>query len=343
MGMIKKIDSQTEWEEFLEGCEEKTFLHSWNWGEFLKIMGDKIWRFGVYENDSLLAVCLVSLVRAKRGSFLLVEHGPIVKPKAKSQKPKVLGEILEYLKNLAKREGVGFVRVCPIWERTADNETTFKELGFRNAPIHVRPEVSWVLDIDKSEEDLLRDMRKTTRYLIRRAIQNSEIEIIKSKNVSDIEVFNKIYQQTEKRAHFVPFSLDYLKEEFQAFIKDEQALLFLGKYKNEPIAGAMIIFWQDSAFYHQGASLRKYAKIPVSYFLQWEAIKEAKVRGLKNYSFWGIAPNDNPNHPWRGLTLFKQGFGGERKEYVKTQDYLISSKYWLNYVVEKVRKKRRGF
>jgi hypothetical protein len=36
------------------------------------------------------------------------------------------------------------------------------------------------------------------------------------------------------------------------------------------------------------------------------------------------------------------GFGGEQKEYVKTQDLIISPKYWLNYIIEKARKIKRG-
>ncbi|GAG46184.1 unnamed protein product, partial [marine sediment metagenome] len=146
-----------------------------------------------------------------------------------------------------------------------------------------------------------------------------------------------------EREQFHPFSLQCLKNEFQVFIDDDQILVFLGKYKNEVIAGAMLIFWQDTAFYHQGASLRKYAKIPVNYLLQWEAIKEAKRRGMRYYSFWGIAPEDKPNHPWKGLTLFKKGFGGRPEEYVKTQDFVLSSRYWPNYIVERARKLKRGF
>jgi lipid II:glycine glycyltransferase (peptidoglycan interpeptide bridge formation enzyme) len=82
--------------------------------------------------------------------------------------------------------------------------------------------------------------------------------------------------------------------------------------------------------------------------LQWEAIKEAKNRGCKTYNFWGIAPDiknaqeaQESSHPWAGLSLFKMGFGGCRKEYVKTQDLVILPKYWLNYIIEVLRKKIR--
>ena len=31
---IKEITNKSEWESFLLQCTEKTFLQSWNWGEF---------------------------------------------------------------------------------------------------------------------------------------------------------------------------------------------------------------------------------------------------------------------------------------------------------------------
>ena len=64
---------------------------------------------------------------------------------------------------------------------------------------------------------------------------------------------------------------------------------------------------------------------------------------MRYYSFWGIAPEDELNHPWKGLTLFKKGFGGRAEEYVKTQDFIISKKYWFNYIIERLRKTKRGF
>jgi lipid II:glycine glycyltransferase (peptidoglycan interpeptide bridge formation enzyme) len=77
--------------------------------------------------------------------------------------------------------------------------------------------------------------------------------------------------------------------------------------------------------------------------LQWEAIKEAERRGCKVYDFWGFTdPEMFPKHPWAGPTLFKMGFGGYKKKYVKTQDFILSKKYWLNYIIESIRKKKRN-
>jgi len=36
------------------------------------------------------------------------------------------------------------------------------------------------------------------------------------------------------------------------------------------------------------------------------------------------------------------GFGGVEKEYLKTQDFPLSEKYWLAFLFEKLRKRKRG-
>lgn len=340
---IKEITDKNEWEGFMEKCQEKTFLDSWNWGEFQKKQEEKIWRLGIYDSE-LIAAVLVVKIKAKRGTFLFVPHGPSV-ALAKEGGPKVKSEVLEILteklKEIAKQEKASFIRIAPIWPADSDNIKLFKNLNFINAPIHMHPELTWEIDISLSEEEILRSMRKTTRYLIRQAEQNPEISIEKSRNIDDLKIFNKIYSETAKRHNFSPFSLKYLQSQFSCFSPDNQILILLGKYKKEVVSSAVAVFWQNIGFYHHGASLSKYNKIPVSYLSQWEAIKEAKNRGCLKYNFWGITPILR-KHPWAGLTLFKKGFGGYPLEYVKTQDLPLSKKYYLTFAFEKFRKFKRG-
>ncbi len=355
---VREIQNKEIWESFLLQCEEKTFLQSWNWGEFNRIMGNsakggsagggKIWRLGIYEGEQLISVALIIKIQAKRGTFLFLPHGPNIKRQEIRNKKQVLEMLLDELKETARKEKASFIRMSPIWEKNEENIGIFKELGFRDAPIHMHAELTWELDITSPEEEILMKMRKTARYLIRQAQKNKDIEIVQSQKIEDIEKFNNLYQETVDRHQFVPFSLNYLENEFLSFTKDNQISIFLGKYKREIVSSGIFIFWQNVGFYHHGASSLKYPKIPVSYTLQWEAIKEAKKRGCKTYNFWGIAPITSnfrlqtPKHPWAGLTLFKMGFGGYKKEYVKTQDLPLSSKYCLTYIFEKLRKQKRG-
>jgi lipid II:glycine glycyltransferase (peptidoglycan interpeptide bridge formation enzyme) len=349
--VIKELKDKNLWEEFLLDCEEKTFLQSWNWGEFCKKEGNKIWRFGIYNSEQLMGTAFFYKIQAKRGTFIFVPHGPNIKSKIKNQKSKILGILLEELKRIAKEEKCDFIRIAPILERNEENSKIFKDLGFKEAPIHIHPELTWELDITPSEDEILMKMRKTTRYLIKQVQKNGDVEIIQSANINDVEKFDKLNQQTVDRHHFVPFSLDYLKNEFLAFSPDSQISIFLGKYKEELVSSGIFVFWQGIAFYHHGASSLKYSRIPVSYLLLWEAIKEARSKGCKKFNFWGITEENWKlkignwkfgQHPWSGLTLFKMGFGGYKKEYVKTQDFPLSKKYYLTYLFEKMRKIKRG-
>ena len=336
-------------------------MQSWNWGEFQKKMGNKIWRLGIYDNGELLSVVFVTKIEAKRGKFLLIQHGPSFAKaassaplsgatKAKSEgnasiKYESLKILLEELKKIGRKEGASFIRIAPIFERNNENEKIIQNLGFRKSPIHANAyEDTWKLDIMPSEEELLKNMRKTTRYLIRQAMKNPDITIEKSEKLDDAEIYQNLNKEMAKRQKFVPFSSEYIRNEFEVFSKDNQTLWLFGKYKGEIAAGALVIFWSGIGFYHQAASLAKYAKFSIPYLLQWEAIKEAKNRKCFLYDFWGYTdPKKFPNHPWAGPTLFKIGFGGYKKEYINTQDFVLSKKYWFNWTIETFRKKRRGF
>ncbi len=362
---IQEIQNKELWEEFLSRIGEKTFLQSWDWGEFNQKMGHKIWRFGIFENSELLGTALVLKIKARRGTFLFVPHGPLVCNKdfkqqninGKSQgitdqqaespdfKSQILGAMLNELKKLAKQEKASFIRIAPIWERNEKNTAIFKNLNFRQAPIHMHPELSWQLNISEPEEEILTNMRKTTRYLIKKARKNRSISVRQSSDPKNLEIFNKIYEQTAKRHSFSPFSLKYIKTQFETFLPNSQIRLFLGEHDGVALVASIAVFWQGISFYHHGASLP--SKEPVSYLTQWEIIKEAKKQGCRLHNFWGIidvdslTPKEIEKHPWQGLTLFKKGFGGYEKPYVRTQDYIISKKYWFNFLIESIRKKIR--
>ncbi len=352
---LREIQNKEEWESFLLQCAEKTFLQSWNWGEFNLVMQasfakasagqGKIWRFGIYFGDKLIAVALAIKVSARRGTFLFVPHGPVIISGLDfKDKKEILEILLSELKEYAKEENASFIRLSPILEDNNENKKIFVELEFRQAPIHASAyEATWKLDIYPPEEELLKNMRKTTRYLIKKTSENPDISIEKSADSKDIKIYQQLNKKVSQRQKFVPFSDTFIKNEFDIFAKDNQSLFLFGKNKGEIAAGAMIIFWSGVGFYHQAASVGKFAKLSIPYLLQWEAIKEVKNRGCAIYDFWGFTdPEKFPRHPWAGPTLFKMGFGGYKKEYIKTQDYIISQKYWINYIIEKIRKLRCG-
>lgn len=341
---FEELKDKEEWEDFLSLVSEKTFLQSWNWGEFQKKQGFKIWRIGIKDEDRLAAVALISKIKARRGTYLLVQHGPVVLTQTLEARFEILKFFLQELAKIGRQEGASFIRLNPLWERSQENILKLKEAGLRQAPMHANAyEATWKLNISKGEEELFKEMRKTTRYLIRQAEKNPDISFEKSSNLNDLPIYQNLNRAVAERQHFTPFSDDYIRNEFEVFNRDQQSLLFFGKYKNEPIAGALIIFWQGIGYYHQAASLQKFSKLSIPYLLQWEVIKVAQKRGCRIYDFWGyIDPQAEPKHPWAGPTLFKMGFGGQASQYIQTQDYILSSRYWLTHIFEQLRKRKRN-
>lgn len=333
---VHEVTEPRPWQQFLDEIKPHSFLQSWRWGETNIAEGSKVIRLGAFENERLVGVALLIKVIAKRGAFLLCPHGPIASGQDAATIEKTL---LRRAIALAKSEGCDFLRVCPIALANAENCAIYAELGFRDAPIHMHPELSWMLDITKPEEELLKEMRKTTRYLIRK-MEKDGIQIEISTDPDDIDTFWPVYQATAERQHFTSFKKKNLRKEFDIFSGVDRAAFFFGKQNGDVVAAAIIIFWGDQAFYHHSGSLPNGSN--VSYLLQWRVIQEAKRRGCTLYNFWGISPEDKPKHPWAGLSLFKKGFGGFAEEYVHAQDKPLTEKYWINFAVETFRRLKRG-
>lgn len=349
MHLCQQVTDKEIWDGFVTSQPHHTFLHSWAWGEFNRELGDKIWRLGIYDEGELMSVALLIKVHARRGNFLFVPHGPIIKPSGSDPdgfgvRPehikKTFEVFLKRFKEVAKEEGANFLRISSLLEDSDLNRKLFKDLGFRPAPIHMHAETTWSLDLTQDESALFMNMRKTTRNLIRRSVKEGVI-IKTGVAENDVEIFYNLYKETVMKHRFTPFSLSYLKNQVKIFSVGDGIRVFTAWYNNEPIASAIVVFYGASAFYHHGASSTKYPKIPAAYLLQWAAIKEAKRRGHKLYNFWGIVPKDNFKHPWAGITLFKKGFGGFQTDYIHAQDLPLSWKYWPNYILETTRRMRR--
>lgn len=334
---IRRIESKQEWDQLVHRASPHSFLHTWNWGGFREACGEQVFRYGVFDQKMCLGIAQFLIVSARRGTYLLCPHGPIF---FCDDTQNILSLLVERAREDAAFSRCIFLRFCPILIQSDENETLFANLGFRRAPTFVHPELTWLLDVSPKADALLSGMRKTTRHAIRRA-EKEGVAIVSGAELSDVERFYAVYEETKDRQHFVPFSQEYVTREFEAFAPDNRVRFFFALHQEKVIATALIIFTDSSAFYHHGASSKSSSNIPASHLLLWHVIQEAKNRGCQWMNFYGIAPEGQPNHPWAGLSLFKKGFGGFAEQYVPTQDYVLHPFYWITYSIEKARRWKR--
>lgn len=335
---VKNIADKSTWEEFILAHPEANFLQSWSWGEFHKNLNKQIFRTGFHEQNKLAGVMLSVIEPARRGRYLTVPGGPIIDWNNKN----LINAFAQQIKQIAKENNCVFIRVRPQLKSDDFPKNLFKNLGFIKAPMHLHAELTSQLDITESEEELMAQMRKATRYEIRKGIKE-KIKITFSKDEKEIKKFYDLQIETAKRQKFVPFSYEFLHEQFKVFAAKDQALLYKAEFEKKLLAQAFVIFYSKEAVYHYGASTDDGRHYPGAYLIQWEAILEAKKRGMTRYNFWGVAPENNANHRFSGLSLFKRGFGGEDFEYLHAQDLIINKpKYLINYVIESFRNRLRG-
>jgi len=330
-----------EWEKAVLSFSQANFLQSFNWGEFQESIDKKVLRLLAKEDEEVVAVAQMVLEPAKRGSYLAIAGGPVFRRYQDEEKNReLITKVFNEIKRIAKLEKVVFIRF-----RLQDTQTplllkTLKTLGACKAQMHLTADLTLQLNLEKTEDELLKQMRKNTRYSIRQ-VAKKEVVVKFSKDPKEIKEFYQHQANLAKKHHFVPFSYKFLYQQFLAFVKEDQVLL-IHAYKDEKLlASAFVIFYNKEAVYHYGISTVDNARLPGSYACQWSAIKEAKKRGMKYYNFWGIAPEENKEHRFAGVSLFKRGFGGQEVEYLPAFDIPLTPKYYLTKSFEFIRKKTR--
>lgn len=332
------VTSKTEWEAFVGTRPEANFLQSWMWGDVNEKLGKKVFRMGYYRSGKLCGAMIAVLEEAKRGRYLAVAAGPVLD----WEDMDLVWKWKDSIQDLASDTNCVFVRVRPQLVSSPESLKLFKKLGLRPAQMHLEAELTSQLNLTEGLDALRANFRKNTRREIKQAKKRG-IVVSQTDDPVSIKAFYDMQLATAKRHKFVPFSLDRLQAEFDVFSETGNVLLYSAHTKEgELIAQAFIVFYGEEASYHYGASTQLGRSEPGAYAIQWKAINEAVKRGCSRYNFWGVVKEDEKNHRFYGVSVFKRGFRGEDVEYVHAHDLVINSiGYTKNYVIEGVRKKVR--
>lgn len=320
------------WAETLKKHPEANFLQSPSWAKMNELIGAEVITEEFENGDRALLI-----VRdAKRGRYLEVPCGPLIDWSNKE----VVDKVFARIKEIAKEKHCVFVRIRPQLERTPENLKLLKTLGLKPSPMHLAAEHTVLIDLKKSEDELLAEMRRQTRYEVKRA-EKQGIVLEKSNSEKIFREFHTVQAETAKRKGFIPPSLKVLLAEREA-LGDNAKIYIASTPEKAPIAYGLIITCGKEADYYEAASTELNYRLSGAYALIWQVIKDTKAAGFERLNLWGIAPAGQPHHRYAGVTTFKTGFGGVKYEFVPAHDLVISKvKYVKNFIVETVRHKKR--
>lgn len=277
-------------------------LQSWEWGEFRSSMGVSVFRTHGWQ----LTFHRVPFTHYTIGYF---PKGPLPTEK-----------MISILKHVGKEHNAIFIQLEP-------NVQASPEVSIPSAliPSHhpLFTKYTFVLDLTKSEEELLATMHRKTRYNIKVAQRHGVIV----KEDSSEETFNeylKLQEETTKRQKFYAHTPEYHKAMWKILHDAGIAKLWVAKYNHQILAAWIIFCFNNTIYYPYGASSRSHREVMASYLLLWEIARWAKRHGYTSFDLWGaIGPSPDPHHPWHGFHNFKQGFNPTLVEYIGSYDLVI--------------------
>jgi len=357
------------------------FTQSFLYGELQKGMGRKVRRFEIRKekkgesknnnddnsNDVVGFFQVVKYDMPFGKNYLYIPHGPVIEKELASSED-FLKELNKKLLGIAKEEASVFLRfdlldshleASPLGSLGSRTPNLCKSPLYTYHAATFQPKYEWRVNLEKSEEDILKEMHQKTRYNVRLAEKKGvKIGITESLN-NNLESFYEIMEKTSKRDGFYLHPKEYYQKWFELAEKEgdlnsisierarKKSFLVIAKYpaiskkdmtgrEEKILAMNFILSAGDTAYFLFGGSTEEHRNLMPSYLIQWGAMVEAKKMGHKWYNFGGVSKDGKIYKSWKNLSIFKKKFGGELMVYSDFYD-IVARPFW--YLLYKLRKR----
>jgi lipid II:glycine glycyltransferase (peptidoglycan interpeptide bridge formation enzyme) len=305
-------------------------LQTYEWGEFREKTGLKVIRRGVYEGEKLVAGFSLTIHKIPKTSWTI---GYL--PKGDFPNDALIGE----LKKIGKEEKCIFIQLEPNII-AGKNEKTMADFGLKSAAHPLFTKYTFVLDLTKSEEEILKNMHSKTRYNIRVA-QRHDVQIVEDNSRTAFESYWQLSEETTNRQKFFAHSKLYHTLQWDLLNvskkRKDNALtshLFLAKYNDKVLTAWLLFVFKDTLYYPYGASSTQHREVMASNLMMWEVIKFGKNKGLKQFDMWGaLGPNPDTKDPWYGFHSFKEKYSPAAVEFIGSYDLVINPMLYEGFKV----------
>ena len=240
-------------------------IQSWEWGEFRKSIGTQLLRIGAFEGKKPVWTLTLTLHKVP---FLNTNIGYL--PKG----PMPTKNMIENLLLIAREKNVAFIKLEPDVESRNQRPGTrdqLEHLGLVKAKKTLFTKYNFVLDLTKSEVELLASFHQKTRYNIKVA-QKKGVRVYESIRDEDFEVYLKLYFETTKRQGYFGHTESYHRKVWETLKKAGMARVMIAKYKNKPLVAWMLLTFANTLYYPYGGSSTEHRDVMASNLIAWEAI-----------------------------------------------------------------------
>ncbi|MFY9948030.1 MAG: GNAT family N-acetyltransferase [Candidatus Sulfotelmatobacter sp.] len=229
----------------------------------------------------------------------------------------------EFIKQM-RLEGITYCETIPDWVQTSGSsaENNLQDSGWQGLG---EERSSLRLDLTKGSDEIFANLRKNSRYEIRRAERLGVSVVLASTDV-DIEEFLTLHARVAVRKGFLAQAPEDLRVAIRWLIDaDSRGALLLARAENQIYGGAVIGRAGKRCWYVWGAA-DKHEQFNVGHILQWRALMWAKSHGCREYDFGGYTPGATSGPAW-----FKAGFGGTVVRFVRPHRKVIRRGYYRTF------------
>lgn len=313
-------------------------IQTWAWGDFQIGEGHKVYRLGVFDQQKMVSGYTVSFHTLPKLNYSI---GTLLRG------PKIDDDMIKNVKKIAQDENAVFVKFEPdvIQKTYNQNLILDKEIPINVSfpSLAVSPKVafyphSFILDLTKTETELLANMSPKTRYNIKIA-NRYNVTVSRETHDKGFEIYLSLLMATTKRQGFYLHTESYHRHLWDKLKDTGICDIFIASHDGEVLAAFMLFKKDDRLFYPYGASVDKKREVMAPNLLMWEAIKYGQSLGLKSFDTWGcLGLEAKEGQQGYGFHKFKQGYGGSLVQFMGTYDLIINpSLYKIYNTVDKYR------
>jgi lipid II:glycine glycyltransferase (peptidoglycan interpeptide bridge formation enzyme) len=174
-------------------------LQSYEWGEFRKSSGVKVIRMGFSKNKKLINGFSLTIHKIPHTPFSI---GYLPKGNLPDR------ELIDELRKIGKTEKCIFIQLEPNVMSKPQVRHEILKLGLKPSARPLFTKYSFILDLTKSEEELLKNMHPKARYNIRVA-QKHGVEVKEDNSDEAFEEYLRLMKETTVRQKFYAHTQKY--------------------------------------------------------------------------------------------------------------------------------------
>lgn len=322
-----QIFEKEKWDQLLQRSIYPSYRQSFEYERSKELNGRKVHTFIFEYGEKEVAGVQYTI---KKSAYNLLSIADILSGFVLAEEPneELVLSMLSHFVAFAKKNRASFVQFNSWLPAQINNEKTkhaaLDELLCKEGWDVTRPgrHTYWI-DLSLSEEELLKKMKRQTRYDVRQGIKSKiETEVLNDVDETEINKFWLLYKSLGERKEFSMYTEEAFKNELRTLLSAGKASLFISSIEGIKVNYSLASNFGIASYLH-GALNPEFKGLkgcpspgPLA---QWEMMINAQKQGATIYDM-GFCPGRTPykEHPSYKIWRFKYGFGGDYINFLPT-------------------------